>query len=326
MDYEKKYFDAIKRLKQWDREHKNGYVISDRDKFIFPELKESEDERIRKKLIESVKGDMIVGGTKDKQLAIAWLEKQGEQKHVEIKPIFEVGDVMRTKEEAEKDWKDGMPVVVSIDDKYYHCNNELIAIKDQYDYEYPPMNRKRKPVEWSEKDDSLRRTCIGAIQLCNCSYETKEELLNWLKSLKDRCIPQPKQEWSEEDEKCLLECMNLIATNPYVAKSDKDSSFAWLKSLRHQSKQQWTEKERNTLNRIRQVLGMVSYEIGDKESSDLQRFIDNLTKPQSHWKPTKGQIMTLEDIVNTFMDGFSHHIDRLDYSILKDLLEQLKAL
>lgn len=47
---------------------------------LFPELKESEDERIRKKLIEVVKGDMVVGGTKDKQLAIAWLEKQGEKK------------------------------------------------------------------------------------------------------------------------------------------------------------------------------------------------------------------------------------------------------
>jgi hypothetical protein len=43
-----------------------------------PELKESEDEKIRKKLIEAVKGDMVVGGAKDKQRAIAWLEKQGE--------------------------------------------------------------------------------------------------------------------------------------------------------------------------------------------------------------------------------------------------------
>ena len=42
-----------------------------------PELKDSEDERIRKILIEAVKRDMVVGGTKDKQLAIAWLEKQG---------------------------------------------------------------------------------------------------------------------------------------------------------------------------------------------------------------------------------------------------------
>ena len=49
---------------------------------LFPELEESEDEKIRKKLIEAVKGDMVVGGTKDKQLALAWLEKQGEKESV----------------------------------------------------------------------------------------------------------------------------------------------------------------------------------------------------------------------------------------------------
>ena len=47
---------------------------------IFPELKENEDEKIRLKLIEAVKRDMVVGGTKDKQRAIAWLEAQGKQK------------------------------------------------------------------------------------------------------------------------------------------------------------------------------------------------------------------------------------------------------
>ena len=52
------------------------------------ELKENEDERIRKKLIEAVKGDMVVGGAKDKRRAIAWLEKQGEKD----KLIHELGE------------------------------------------------------------------------------------------------------------------------------------------------------------------------------------------------------------------------------------------
>ena len=57
------------------------------------------------------------------------------------KPLFEVGDVMRTKEEAAADIRNGLPVVVSVDDTFYHCNNELIAIANQNEYEYPPMNR-----------------------------------------------------------------------------------------------------------------------------------------------------------------------------------------
>lgn len=55
----------------------------------------SEDERIRKKLIEAVKGDMVVGGTKDKQLAIAWLEKQGEKPASQAE--FNVGDSIKEK-------------------------------------------------------------------------------------------------------------------------------------------------------------------------------------------------------------------------------------
>ena len=56
--------------------------------YIFPELAESEDEKIRKELIEFVKSR---GGFK--QEYIAWLEKQGEQKPTDkIEPKFKVGD------------------------------------------------------------------------------------------------------------------------------------------------------------------------------------------------------------------------------------------
>ena len=59
-------------------------------------------------------------------------------------PKFKIGDTMRTLQEAANGITDGLPVVVSIDDESYHCNNEIIYIKDQNDYEYPPMNRKQE--------------------------------------------------------------------------------------------------------------------------------------------------------------------------------------
>lgn len=64
---------------------------------------------------------------------------------VNEQPKFEVGDVMRTLQEADDNITSGLPVVVHIGKKYYHCTNELIAIKNQDDYEYPPMNRGQKP-------------------------------------------------------------------------------------------------------------------------------------------------------------------------------------
>jgi len=79
-----------------------------------------------------------------------WCKKQDE-KPTNNKPKFKVGDVMRTLEEAKADIIEGLPVVVSIDNVNYHCscNNETIAIKDQDDYEYPPMNRLEiNPDKW----------------------------------------------------------------------------------------------------------------------------------------------------------------------------------
>lgn len=72
--------------------------------------------------------------------------KDGEIVEVQ-KPKFKVGDTMRTLQEANGGYTDGMPVVVSIDNEYYHCTNELIAIKDQDDYEFPPINVKQKPSD-----------------------------------------------------------------------------------------------------------------------------------------------------------------------------------
>lgn len=70
---------------------------------------------------------------------VSYIDKNKDKK---IKPKFKVGDVMRTLEEAKIDITEGLPVVVSIDDTQYHCTNETIDIKDQDEYEYPPMNAK----------------------------------------------------------------------------------------------------------------------------------------------------------------------------------------
>lgn len=188
----------------------DGQVSKDVAEKYFPELAESEDEKIRKKLIEVVKGDMVVGGTKDKQLAIAWLEKQSEQIHAnsaktckdEQKPIpkFEVGDVMRTLQEAADNITSGLPVVVSIDDEYYRCNNELIAIKDQNGYEYPPMNRIQKQ-EWSEEDEKIIQWIATDIKrLINDNKKANiiaDQEIKWLESLR------PRSQWKPSDEQIM---------------------------------------------------------------------------------------------------------------------------
>lgn len=76
MDYEKAYKEALELMKGCIPDG-NGFV-NIRPCDIFPELKESEDERIRQRIIHALHGDVLE--MSEIKEAIAWLEKQGEQK------------------------------------------------------------------------------------------------------------------------------------------------------------------------------------------------------------------------------------------------------
>ena len=84
----KAYDEAIKRAKEFVS--KDNVEVTE---YIFPELKEPEDERIRKALIDGFKrynDGSLFNGCLVREI-LAWLEKQGEQK-----PVFE----MKTPEES----------------------------------------------------------------------------------------------------------------------------------------------------------------------------------------------------------------------------------
>lgn len=84
IDYKKKYLDALERANSFQEKYGGDYAG-----YIFPELRESEDERIRKRLIEYFEG-FRMGNVEVRweglivQEVLAWLEKQKEQKSVEI--------------------------------------------------------------------------------------------------------------------------------------------------------------------------------------------------------------------------------------------------
>lgn len=171
MDYEKKVAEALEELKQCDRyDTEPAKTILK----LFPELEESDyviKQRLRKYL-EYFRCKGVDHNVCDRILK--WLDKQGSTNIIpipdgchayikdrkvyiesytkttptdKIEPKFQTGDTMRTLEEARDGFTSGMPIIVSIDDEYYHCTNELIAIKDQDNYEYPPINRKEEKVK-----------------------------------------------------------------------------------------------------------------------------------------------------------------------------------
>jgi len=78
MNYEKKYKEALEKARQFS-EHPLQEDSSSIVEYIFPELQESEDERIRKELIEHCRNIRCVTEEGAESIAkwIAWLEKQG---------------------------------------------------------------------------------------------------------------------------------------------------------------------------------------------------------------------------------------------------------
>lgn len=91
MDDEKKYKEALEKLQEALTPTEDGCKISGLTRGcienIFPELAESEDEKIRKEIISALKYANHKG-VYDKHLA--WLEKQGEQKPIINAPSREV--------------------------------------------------------------------------------------------------------------------------------------------------------------------------------------------------------------------------------------------
>jgi hypothetical protein len=210
MNYEQKHQEDLEAAKGWlaiAKENNNTIAIQILKKF-FPELKESEDEKIRKALLESFKYQQRESYTDKEWLngiklseIVSWLEKQGEQ----------------------KSW--------SKEDERL-LNNMVIVIKDYYN-----------------KEDA-------------------QSLISWLKSLKDKMQPQPKQEWSEEDEEMLERCIDKMSiTAPNLWKKEID----WLKSLKPNH---WKLSE----EQMEIVENLLAYEMPPRHKKIFESLYNDLKK------------------------------------------------
>ncbi len=168
--------EAIKELRSFIGQLTEG--CQEAIKVLIPELKESEDERIRKALITLTKvprKEIFEAEGITKEQALAWLEKQ--------------------KINTEGDFGRG-----------YDCGYE--ACLNSNGAEFFEKQKKQKSAEWSEEDEDMRNLLIKVLEVNHPNGYFKvnpintldmeaihvEELVAWLKSL----CPQRKQECSIE--------------------------------------------------------------------------------------------------------------------------------
>ena len=143
--------------------------------FLFPQLKESRDEQIRKAIIKSLDmpfpEDNLPGTDVAYKEAVAWLEKQ--------KELFESGKGLY--------YYDG--------EKTTYCGYPATE-ENPYDFAMSQQEKQKeqKPAEWSEEDEHYFQNLIMAVDSTFGDGNTKNWLQNRLKSLRT----QPKQELSIE--------------------------------------------------------------------------------------------------------------------------------
>ena len=139
-----------------------------------------------------------------------------------IVPKFKVGDVIRNK------WSNHTKKIVRIaDDNSFYILDDGIPdcyisapISDQENWVLVEQN-----PAWNEEDEEMLKGVIKSCEQCGSEYA-----YYWLKSLKDRV--QPKQEWSEEDEKNLNEVQRILELHGQCSMG----LILWLKSIRPQNR------------------------------------------------------------------------------------------
>lgn len=209
----KRYDEAIARSSEMIKAMTNigGVAKVDDIQYIFPELKESEDERIRRVLREIVlqwKNGHQAWCSDDREIdtILAWLEKQCEQKPADSKIIdldelvIELEETIGTSPHSRETIKDFFQKAVQ---KYMNClriaNGEIGRLFDE-NYLLKEKQGEQKSV-WSEEDDKMLQYAIGHFerQKRNCiegggRKKAMQEFIDWLKSLR------PQSQWKPSEE------------------------------------------------------------------------------------------------------------------------------
>lgn len=186
--------------------------------------------------------------------------------------------------------------------------------------------------EWSEEDEKMRQSIIKDIEFernytsatTGKTIEKYNEQINWLKflslNLKKRNEDVAKlcsDEWSEEDEEMLIKVEQIVLkhwnslSDSFYHKyddenQDAESCYNWLKSLRPQSKKEFSmEKAIKWLDDTFYFLDNSSgrgrdCEITTHDFDSLEEMYDSFRKAvivdsEPHWKPTEEQMGALKE-------------------------------
>lgn len=294
----------------------------------------SEDEKIRKWILDGL--DFYaheIDAPEDHKKAITYLEKQKEQKPAESNTI-KGGDFI-------SDGKRVFLVLANVKERNFgetgstFCEGLILGVDgcvycDAYDFKMfkraTPDERakfihdlkvgvklKEQPAEWSEEDRKMLFKIMDYLKVDRDEHPERtriNDMLSWLIKIPNRFYPQSKQEWDEEDTWKRKELIQYLEE-----KGDYRTVWmTWLKSLRPQPKQGWSEEEERHLYNAIEAVKYV-YDISEGTNGfKCVKFLKSL-RPQLHWRPSEEQMRAVFD-ASERNDGLG--------SVLRDFYNDLK--
>ena len=242
-DYEKKYKEALSRAASILKVAANEKEAIDYVSTIFPELKESEDERVKKRILLSLEKDLMATknsgcDTQDLKQCIAWLEKQGEQKPIMNVPTREV---ILSIWDLGNEWKELTNGSISTE---YGTQLDYIQ-KHWYESEYYLREKQgdQKPAEQNGDNRKLYDTVIEELSKYsgNEVYKAPWALDStgvqyplYFAELGVKWQKEQKPAWSDEDEKMYKIALSCIETLEDISNGKNMHADVkdWLKSLK----------------------------------------------------------------------------------------------
>lgn len=271
---------------------------------FFSEFEEPEDEKIRKALINGVEcckasGWTNFGNNVDIDVVLAWLEKQGEK----VEPIESFNSEFERQVSC---------LIASAINKEHEYNEGYVKWTANALLEYAKRELEKQAGQkssWSEEDESNLDSAIYYIRREPYRESDVEPIVDWLRNLKDRVQPQPKQGWSERDEKLALSieqifnCASLLNIVPDKIEKVK----SWLKNLKNrvQPEQEWSEEDANLLDNC---ISLIEDMPGTENEQNWLKSLKDKVQPQSQWKPSDEQIQALVYVFNHYIPNATDKI------------------
>ena len=218
MDFKKLYKEALERAKA-------GKPMDE----VFPELKESEDERIRRLLVWQVHRNI-----EDETNDLAQSVYDGIKGH---DPELE---------ESIKDWKKCLAYLEKQKEQKPFSQEVFDIAKHEALWGEQP------PAEWSEKDSRILYNVITYVGYAAGERGVRDdefkEANSWLKALPERFNLQPRTEWSDEDEKRINYIFENFKQDVIPDEEDQEWLRNRLKSLRPKPHWKPSEEQMEALN------------------------------------------------------------------------------